>query len=180
YKFMNAASISAINIHLHVGSGCGGNAVVCTNINPNTCCGGSGLDIPPTVGFRGIPTDWKLECMGHSGGNCNTCGRSSPRATSTSSTSSPAAATALLAESDSCSTGGCANLVKPDTLLLEDGGKFDLAALEASTFLTNMKRRWVHPLSRVLLTAFTFSLTIAASGANTTGISEEFNALRIE
>ncbi|KAI8309096.1 hypothetical protein K4K61_002125 [Colletotrichum sp. SAR11_59] len=109
---MNAASISAINIHLHVGSGCGGNAVVCTNINPNTCCSGSGLDIPPTVGFLGIPTDWKLECMGHSGGNCNTCGRR--------------------AESDSCSTGGCANLVKPDTLLLEDGGKFDLAALEGA------------------------------------------------
>ncbi|KAK2751260.1 hypothetical protein CKAH01_06446 [Colletotrichum kahawae] len=162
------ASVSAIDIYLHVGGGCGGNAVVCTNINPNTCCGGSGVDIFPTVGFRGIPTNWNLECRGHSGGNCNNLREVQPARNTNFvclysggfSGGGYGFAARKRAEDDSCSTGGCANQANPDTLLLEDGGKFDIAALEGA------------PLTELL--------TIAASGANTTDIPEQFNAYKIE
>ncbi|KAI8296446.1 hypothetical protein K4K56_003652 [Colletotrichum sp. SAR 10_98] len=135
-KFTNAASVSAINIHLHVGGGRGGNTVVCTNINPNTCCGLSGGDSFPTAGFRGIPTNWNLECMGHSGDNCNNLREVQPARDTNFvclySGGGYGFAARKRAEDSSSSTGGCANQVKPDTLLLEDGGKYDIAGLEGA------------------------------------------------
>ncbi|KAI8311000.1 hypothetical protein K4K59_007780 [Colletotrichum sp. SAR11_240] len=143
-RSINVASVSAINIRFHVGSSCGGNAVVCTNINPNTCCGRSGGGIFPTVGFRGIPTNRNLECMGHSGGNCNNLREVQPaRNTNFICLYSGGFSGGFFgggygfaarkrAEDDSCSTGGCANQVRPDTLLLEDGGKYDIAGLEGA------------------------------------------------
>ncbi|KAJ3961167.1 hypothetical protein N0V92_002141 [Colletotrichum tropicale] len=74
--------------------------------------------------------------MGHSGGNCNNLREVQPARDGNFiclySGGGYGFAARKSAEDDSCSSGGCANQAKPDTLLLEDGGKFDLATLEGA------------------------------------------------
>ncbi|KAH8648196.1 hypothetical protein BGZ60DRAFT_423325 [Tricladium varicosporioides] len=65
-----ATAASALDIYLHTSrTDCSGPAIVCTGINPNTCCG-----IPTgsvaSIGFRGIVNDWFIEVRGHEGGRC--------------------------------------------------------------------------------------------------------------
>jgi hypothetical protein len=134
-----AATASAIDIYLHVGGNCDGNAAVCRNVNPNVCCGGSSTDIFPTVGFRGIPTDWNLECRGHSGGNCNGL-REVQRAHNTNFMclrngwfSGGGYGFTSKKRAEACTTaGGCTTSQKPDTLILEDGGEYKIADLEGA------------------------------------------------
>ncbi|WQF89892.1 hypothetical protein CDEST_14906 [Colletotrichum destructivum] len=131
-----AATVSAIDIYLHVGGGCGGNAVLCGNINPNTCCSGSGVDIFPTVGFRGIPYEWNLETRGHSGGGCNQLREVQPARNTnficlySGGFSGGGYGFAGRKRDECASSGSCTSFQKPDTLLLEDGGKWNIADLE--------------------------------------------------
>lgn len=75
-QFLTAAlltlvgSASAVDLYFHVNGDCSGSAVVCSNMNPNTCCGVGARDIYPSVAVRGIPTNWNLNCRGHFGGGC--------------------------------------------------------------------------------------------------------------
>ncbi|RYP08895.1 hypothetical protein DL764_001605 [Monosporascus ibericus] len=165
------ATASAIDIYLHVGGGCGGNSVVCTNINPNTCCSGSSVEIFPSVGFRGIPTFWNLQCRGHTGANCAGL-REIQTAQNTNFVClnnggfSGGGYGFNGRKRDDCASGGCTTYQKADTLLLEDGGKYNIADLEDA------------PLTQLF--GFVLYLTIAAGGANSTDIPEEFNAYKIE
>ncbi|TEA10529.1 hypothetical protein C8034_v009556 [Colletotrichum sidae] len=167
------ASVSAIDIYLHVAGGCDGNSVMCSNMPPNMCCGGSGVDIFPTVGFRGIPYEWNLECRGHSGGNCNNLREVQPARNTNfvclysggfSGGGYGFAAAKRDGEDGTCAAGSCAFQQKPDTLLMEDGGKYDLTQLEGAAFTELMQ----------------YVLAIAGSGANTTDIPEQFNAYKLD
>ncbi|RYO95459.1 hypothetical protein DL766_007767 [Monosporascus sp. MC13-8B] len=165
------ATASAIDIYLHVGGDCGGNAVVCVGINPNTCCSTSDIDIFPTVGFRGIPTHWNLECKGHSGGRCNRLREVQPARNTNfvclrSGFFSGGGYGFSGRKRADGADGGCTAYQKPDTLLLEDGGKYNIADLEDA------------PLTQLF--DFVLYLEIAASGANSADIPEEFNAYKIE
>ncbi|KAK7709949.1 hypothetical protein SLS64_006194 [Diaporthe eres] len=40
------------------------------NWNPATCCGGSSVEIFPSIGFYGIVESWSIQCRGWGGNNC--------------------------------------------------------------------------------------------------------------
>lgn len=141
------ATASAVDVYLHVGGDCSGNAIVCVGINPNNCCGGSGADIFPSVGFRGIPFDWTLQTRGHNGGNCNGL-REVQRAAGTNFmclrngwfSGGGYGFTNKKRENavdDACAAAeSCTGSQKPDLLLLEDGGKYNIADMDAESFTT--------------------------------------------
>lgn len=63
--------VGAIDIYLYnAAHSCSGTAHVCTNVNPNTCCGQGGNDAH-SLAWRAKPSSWSLDLRGHSDGNCN-------------------------------------------------------------------------------------------------------------
>ncbi|CCF36149.1 hypothetical protein CH063_07783 [Colletotrichum higginsianum] len=62
-----AAAVSAIDIQKHFGQTCGGNYRVCRGLNPNVCCVGATAE---SLLFRYIPSEWRIECRGYTGGDC--------------------------------------------------------------------------------------------------------------
>ncbi|CZS89962.1 uncharacterized protein RAG0_09602 [Rhynchosporium agropyri] len=66
-----AASVSAIDVGLRSGSNCNSNGGgwLCTNLNPNTCCGIATGSVSSVI-FYAIPRDWFLQVRGHEGGSC--------------------------------------------------------------------------------------------------------------
>jgi hypothetical protein len=135
-----AGSTSAIDTYLHFGGNCAGNAAVCTNQNPNNCCQGSSGDIFGSIGFRGIPTNWNLECRGHFGGNCNRI----REIQSARNTNFICLRNGLFSgagygfnglkrrapELQCASSEGCVDVQTPDTLLFADGAQYNIADLE--------------------------------------------------
>ncbi|KAH6646137.1 hypothetical protein BKA67DRAFT_696035 [Truncatella angustata] len=158
------ATASAIDIYLHFDSNCGGsNSAVCTNKNPDDCCAGSTGDIFPSVGFRGIPTDWQLQCRGHSGGNCNNLRQVSPAVNTNfvclnSGPFSGGGYSIVNGKRAEGANGGASHL--PDTLLFGDGAKYNITDLEET------------PLTQIL--------TIAASGLDSATVPEEFDVYKLE
>ncbi|KAM7194839.1 hypothetical protein V8F33_007037 [Rhypophila sp. PSN 637] len=63
-------SASAVDLYFHHSGDCSGASSVCSNMNPDRCCGVGRRDIYPSVAVRGIPTNWNLNCRGHFGGDC--------------------------------------------------------------------------------------------------------------
>ncbi|KAF2035423.1 hypothetical protein EK21DRAFT_84492 [Setomelanomma holmii] len=51
-------NILAIDIRMHTSSACGGNALLCSAINPGVCC--STDQGSWSIGFYGIPTNWNI------------------------------------------------------------------------------------------------------------------------
>lgn len=64
------ATASAIDISFYFGEGCSGNGVVCRNASPNMCCGGAGINYT-SIGFSGIPSDWRTRCKVWGPGGCS-------------------------------------------------------------------------------------------------------------
>ncbi|KAK3996593.1 hypothetical protein QBC44DRAFT_304100 [Cladorrhinum sp. PSN332] len=64
------SSSSAIDLYLHTNNDCGGdNALRCSNINPNVCCGVNANGSPyQSIAARGIPTFWNVQARGYDAG----------------------------------------------------------------------------------------------------------------
>ncbi len=130
------APASAIDIYLHFSGGCTGNAAVCTEYNPDTCCQGSSGDIFPSVAFMGIPTFWNLDCRGYSGGNCNAVREIQPA----SNTNLVCLNSGFFSgrgygfRNQKRADGAVEGCEKPDILLFEDGGKYNITGLEEAHF----------------------------------------------
>ncbi|KAK3313363.1 hypothetical protein B0H66DRAFT_629129 [Apodospora peruviana] len=170
-----AATASAVDLYLYTGNCFNSAGIVCTNINPNTCCGGSNVNIFPQVGFRAIPATWNLECRGHAGGFCNQirqvqrasggrdlCLGSGPFSGSGYGFTSKKKRFAQPTE-EGCAAedvGGCTASQKPDLLFLADGTQYKISDLDDADIDGLVK--------------------LAASGANATDVPAEFGALEIK
>ncbi|KAF5013634.1 hypothetical protein FDECE_361 [Fusarium decemcellulare] len=135
--FLNLVAVaSAIDLYAHSNGDCTGNAGVCSNMNPNVCCGGPGGGA--SVAARGIPIGWLVELRAYNGGDCNNL--ASVRGSGGGQT--------FLCIGGGFFTGigynfygrkrdepgnksGCH---RPDTLVLSDGSKYDLSGLEDPEF----------------------------------------------
>ena len=142
-----AASASAIDGYFFGASSCGGNSVVCSNMNPNSCCNAPSGWNANTVGYYGIPTNWRIQGTGYSSDNCigpasvGSSGGSSffclgPVGRYLRSTDYTFVGKKRAAVADSCATDapavgqGCQDPRNPDTLILADGAQFDIADLK--------------------------------------------------
>ena len=65
-----ATSASAIDGYFFNSNSCGGSSVVCSNMNPNSCCNAPSGWNANTVGYYGIPGDWRIQGNGYSSGGC--------------------------------------------------------------------------------------------------------------
>lgn len=140
------ASVSAIDLYFHTNNDCGGsNGLVCSNMNPNTCCGTSSTTQFQSVALRGIPSGWNLQLRGYTNGNCNQlqtisgnngnnwiCNRSNGFRYSGvgwnfigKKRAEDSAAAAIESEAD-CQ--------RPDILVLADGTEYDISGLSDDDF----------------------------------------------
>jgi len=67
-----AAAATAIDIAFFPGGDCKGDAKLHTNAAPNTCYRQVDGIRYQSIGFFGIPFDWRVEARGYSDGNCGT------------------------------------------------------------------------------------------------------------
>ncbi|KAF2196156.1 hypothetical protein GQ43DRAFT_476580 [Delitschia confertaspora ATCC 74209] len=138
-----AASVSAIDIRLRAGSGCTGSYQACTGINPDTCCGKSNYRFT-SVGYVAIPTDWRIQARAYSNGDCsNLVGLQTIQRTTNACINEPNSFATLSGGGynflnpnkrrtpipmEQCDAGrACKFVAEPDTLVLEDDTKVDLA-----------------------------------------------------
>ncbi|KAM7188254.1 hypothetical protein V8F20_010631 [Naviculisporaceae sp. PSN 640] len=171
---------TAIDIYLKSAGNCGsGNTIVCRGINPNACCGTFDQRFT-TIGFYGIPTNWAISCHGYMNGPCTglkeiqharnknfICLQDGPFMSGFYKFlpgKRGAAVDAVSALSAQCGPGdsdgqGCIKSVKPDLLELEDGAKYDIAALEGEK------------LNKIY--------NLAAAGANSTEVDAVISHLKI-
>ncbi|KAI9148464.1 hypothetical protein HJFPF1_12296 [Paramyrothecium foliicola] len=135
--FINLVAVaSAIDLYAHGSTDCSGNAGVCTNMPPNTCCVGSG----GSVAARGIPIGWHVELRAYTGGGCRHLGPV---------IGSGGAVNWLCARGGFWTGSGYnfygrkrddsvevddSECIRPDTLLLADGSEYDLSVLNAEEF----------------------------------------------
>ncbi|KAK3326841.1 hypothetical protein B0H66DRAFT_169991 [Apodospora peruviana] len=138
-----AASVSAIDAALRVRGGCDsrGGGAVCTNLNPNTCCGVPSGSYSSLV-FYAVPKNWFLELRGHEGGNCGRvktvdtlfggterCLNSGPYTGAGYSFLSRKRGEKIEADECSASATPCTP-VAPDQLFLADGQKYNIVDME--------------------------------------------------
>jgi hypothetical protein len=129
------AVASAIDLYGHSDTNCGGNYGVCSNMEPNRCCGASG----GSVAARGIPIGWRVEVRSYTGGACTNLAQIIGNGAS---------------QSFVCVRGGFftgvgynfygrkrddgavdqSECAKPDTLVLTDGTQYDLTGLADEEF----------------------------------------------
>lgn len=128
---------TAVGIRLHRGNDCSGDALLCANINPDSCCGSFDNQDFASVGFYGIPSDWRLVCQGMEPGNCGALaidGHTSSGGNFVCPSSggySSARYDFNVARRDNEATGGggC-EPQRPDALVLEDGGRYNVTDLD--------------------------------------------------
>ncbi|PQE29354.1 hypothetical protein CJF30_00011354 [Rutstroemia sp. NJR-2017a BBW] len=137
-----ATSASAIDIALRYRSGCdsrsGGH--ICTNINPDTCCGIPTGSANSAIIYA-VPTEWFLEFRGHEGGNCGPVRTSESfgSATERCLNSGPYTGAGYSFRSSkreeqesACSLApeGCNSSTMADVLFLSDGQKYNIANMD--------------------------------------------------
>ncbi|KAL2059975.1 hypothetical protein VTL71DRAFT_9797 [Oculimacula yallundae] len=148
---VSASLVGAIDIYLYDAQhSCSGAAFVCTNVNPNQCCGNDSND-HHSLAFRAKPREWNLEVRGHSNGNCRDLtlrGQSGTGSTDTCLTfsnpnSQPIGSFSGAGYSfwnrrrttaeglSNCHTESptCGGLQRPDRLDLADGTKYNITGL---------------------------------------------------
>ncbi|KAM7190186.1 hypothetical protein V8F20_009808 [Naviculisporaceae sp. PSN 640] len=147
----SANLVGAIDIYLYdADHGCAGAAYVCTNVNPNVCCGNDSND-HHSIAFRAKPPSWSLDLRGHSGGRCSRttiAGQSGTGGTDTCWTTAPGriplgdfsgagysfrnkrrtTAEGLCPDTDEESST-CGGRQLPDRLDLADGTKYNITGL---------------------------------------------------
>lgn len=142
-----ATSASAIDGYFFNSNSCGGSSVVCSNMNPNSCCNAPSGWNANTVGYYGIPGDWRIQGNGYSSGGC--IGLASVASSGGSSNICLGPVGRYLrssdyyfvskkraAAADSCATDGsavgqgCQDPRTPDILILADGAQFDITDLK--------------------------------------------------
>ncbi|KAK7989908.1 hypothetical protein PG989_010223 [Apiospora arundinis] len=142
-----ANTVSAIDGYFHLGGNCDGPATVCRDMNPGFCCTTGGAN---TIGYRGIPTDWTISAEGMSGGGCTNFGVRNTASNTNFLCLTPAPGggpftgtryefgSKKRAESPLACPGGadnsnskpCVSTQKADELVLADGARYNIAALE--------------------------------------------------
>lgn len=146
-----AAAVSAIDLQWHYGQNCGGNYIVCVGAEPNVCCGGGTAE---SLLFRYIPSSWRIECRGYTGGRCSNRASTiySAGATSICMRSGGGFFTGAgygfvsrkraLDADETCTDAElelaadaqpqkCKSTQDPDTLVLVDGSEYNLVGVEA-------------------------------------------------
>jgi hypothetical protein len=122
---------TAIDIRLHANSNCGGNALICSAINPTVCCNSSqGFW---SIDFYGVPSNWNIRgsvyidstcsdalLSGNNNGNTFMC-FNAPQAIYHS------AKYAFNGRKREIVREGCQT---PDTFLLESGVEYDVSGME--------------------------------------------------
>ncbi|KAF1846860.1 uncharacterized protein K460DRAFT_392349 [Cucurbitaria berberidis CBS 394.84] len=140
-----AAAASAIDVRIHAGSNCDRGAYECLNLTPNRCCYvESGLY--GSIGFYGVPTNWNIECRGHSRSGDNRCGVQKVTENLSGGTFKCLRGGGFTGagygfrgkkrSSEVCDaeTSGqtCTEFQKADVIVLEDGKKYLLSGMEES------------------------------------------------
>ncbi|KAI1854676.1 hypothetical protein JX265_002316 [Neoarthrinium moseri] len=129
-----AATASAIDAYFHLGGDCDGPATLCKDLNPGVCCTSSGSN---TVGYRGIPTDWRLSMTAYFGGGCSIVAYTNPAVNTNYvcirpfSGDPPFTGTRYFFDSKKrAEDEPCTSTQKPDELILADGTRYNIAGLE--------------------------------------------------
>ncbi|KAH7311038.1 hypothetical protein BKA65DRAFT_413672 [Rhexocercosporidium sp. MPI-PUGE-AT-0058] len=131
------ASVSAIDIGLRNWGGCDsrGGGWVCTNWNPNSCCGIPSGTVSSVV-FYAIPNNWFLELRGHEGGNCNALKTVDTifGGTEKCLNSGPYTGAGYSFRSRKRGVEGttCTTTTMPDVLFLGDGQRYNIVDMDSS------------------------------------------------
>ncbi|KAL8386364.1 hypothetical protein RB599_007980 [Gaeumannomyces hyphopodioides] len=171
-----AATASAIDIRAHGDASCRGGFRSCTNINPSVCCSFSGSASSGllSISIAAIPTDWRITGEAYTGGGCTHTG-GQWNSNGTPDICMPFSSRGdrtggrywfrnrKRADDRSCpaeqpGVGKCEAAVKPDTLVLADGTKYNISGLADDK---------VEEMSK-----------IADSGAGADAMPAEFQVLR--
>jgi hypothetical protein len=133
-----ATAVSAIDLRFFAQGGCRGSYMVCTNWNPNVCCGSDNIRYT-SIGFAAIPTSWRIETRAYVNGRCNTLAVLVPTQGRMDVCLNEPSGFARLSgagygflskkrgpvgELEQCSAGECTSSQSPDTLVLDDGTKY--------------------------------------------------------
>lgn len=132
--------VSAVDIWLNWSSTkcSGSNSILCSGINPNTCCAISGRSGSPfaSIDFREIPSGWDLNLRGHRGSQCG----------SVIESVASSGNTRVCLSRDPFGGGGygfrnkrsditekCTETVQPDVLTFSDGIQFNIKDMDTSS-----------------------------------------------
>lgn len=144
------ATVSAIDIYGYRNNEkCGGtDRVVCTNVNPGTCCPRASGNTWRAIGFQAIPTNWQIVGSGYTGGDCKNiwhsevsngrqnmcCGGYNYSGGKYSFASKKRGITAD-SVTDACpaAEGGCTEVAKASLMELE-GAKYNLTGLDEALY----------------------------------------------
>ncbi|EHL00657.1 hypothetical protein GLAREA_02918 [Glarea lozoyensis ATCC 20868] len=129
------ASVSAIDVGLRSRSNCDsrGGGWLCTNLNPNSCCGISSGHVASII-FYAIPTEWSLELRGHDGGNCNRLSTVDGIFGGTERCLNAGwytgASYVFRSKRRTAQESACTSSVAPDVLFLADGQKYNIVNMD--------------------------------------------------
>ncbi|KAI0190310.1 hypothetical protein F4808DRAFT_465723 [Astrocystis sublimbata] len=169
---------SALDIRFWTGPNCGGTAMICGGFNPDACCG-QGFTQSGSVGFYGIPPSWDITCTTFQGDGCqfqkdSTRIRGQNFACQSSGSYSGAKYTfnnnKIAARG---AQGACKRTQKPDTLMLEDGTRYNLQELHDDQ------------IHKMLLLAYwtnqsgMFSIGATVNATTAADVPSEFNHLKM-
>ncbi|KAK0657016.1 hypothetical protein B0T16DRAFT_400731 [Cercophora newfieldiana] len=134
-------AVAAVDVRFWPEPGCGGGYhIICTNLNPNRCCGIARDNWEwLSIMFYGIDPNWNINYRAHGGGNCNTlvysetvtfgtywCLGHSRDRTLTGAGYSFVGKRSVGDEDQECA--------RADTLVFDDGSKYNLTALDDGAF----------------------------------------------
>ncbi|KAK6863791.1 hypothetical protein PG995_000319 [Apiospora arundinis] len=193
-----ANTVSAIDGYFHLGGNCDGPATVCRDMNPGFCCTTGGAN---TIGYRGIPTDWTISAEGMSGGGCTNFGVRNTASNTNFLCLTPAPGggpftgtryefgSKKRAESPLACPGGahnrnskpCVSTQKADELVLADGTRYNIAALEDDVVHEMVCPPSFRPHYYTLesLPANKSQIELARNGTSALDMPEQFTPLKI-
>ncbi|KAI3528360.1 hypothetical protein CABS01_07561 [Colletotrichum abscissum] len=144
------ATVSAIDIYGYKNNEkCGGgDYIVCTNANPNDCCVRSSGDTFRSIGFRAIPTNWRIIGRAFSGGDCKNvkyvaqsngaqnvcCGGSTYSGGNYVFASKKRDESATEDGTCAASAGGCTSVAKGNLMVFENGPKYNMTGLDDALY----------------------------------------------
>ncbi|KAK0745503.1 hypothetical protein B0T18DRAFT_446270 [Schizothecium vesticola] len=143
-------AVAAVDVRIWPQTGCSGSYhVICTNLNPNVCCSASDVENWDwhSAAFYGINPSWNINYRAHGGGRCRTLVMSQTvefgnfwclgdRGDAITVTGAGYSFVNRRRRSTGDEAQACA---RADTLVFEDGSKYNLTSLDDVTFTSLMK-----------------------------------------
>ncbi|KAK1484635.1 hypothetical protein CTAM01_12879 [Colletotrichum tamarilloi] len=200
------ATVSAIDIYGYKNNEkCGGgDYIVCTNANPNDCCVRSSGDTFRSIGFRAIPTNWRIIGRAFSGGDCKNvkyvaqsngaqnvcCGGSTYSGGNYVFASKKRDESATEDGTCAASAGGCTSVAKGNLMVFENGPKYNMTGLDDALYTELCpSSSWIEtplvPLPSPFIVTFTNvfvtnSISIWENGGSSDEIPAKFDAYKFE